>query len=204
MENKLAEINATVVPKTKETLEVLANASGLSVGEVIDRMLLAVSPSDVNDAYLLILDQVLIATQRLEHDQFNEVILMVLKALEDAFAKDEPEEIVSTLKNVVNKLSVRKFLKNNPSILENQKMVFHKVKEVTPLEDYILKIKFIEGCTKKYDVKPLFDELPYFADLKDNDLFSKVYVSGGGYGIIWNDVLDLDCNELWNNGTIIE
>ena len=204
MENKLAEINATVVPKTKETLEVLANASGLSVGEVIDRMLLAVSPSDVNDAYLLILDQVLIATQRLEHDQFNEVILMVLKALEDAFAKDEPEEIVSTLKNVVNKLSVRKFLKNNPSILENQKMVFHKVKEVTPLEDYILEIKFIEGCTKKYDIKPLFDELPYFTDLKDNDLFSKVYVSGGGYGIIWNDVLDLDCNELWNNGTIIE
>lgn len=204
MENKLAEINATVVPKTKETLEVLANASGLSVGEVIDRMLLAVSPSDVNDAYLLILDQVLIATQRLEHDQFNEVILMVLKALEDAFAKDEPEEIVSTLKNVVNKLSVRKFLKNNPSILENQKMVFHKVKEVTPLEDYILEIKFIDGCTKKYDVKPLFDELPYFTDLKDNDLFSKVYVSGGGYGIIWNDVLDLDCNELWNNGTIIE
>lgn len=204
MGNKLAEINATVVPKTKETLEVLANASGLSVGEVIDRMLLAVSPSDVNDAYLLILDQVLIATQRLEHDQFNEVILMVLKALEDAFAKDEPEEIVSTLKNVVNKLSVRKFLKNNPSILENQKMVFHKVKEVTPLEDYILEIKFIEGCTKKYDVKPLFDELPYFTDLKDNDLFSKVYVSGGGYGIIWNDVLDLDCNELWNNGTIIE
>ena len=204
MENKLAEINATVVPKTKETLEVLANASGLSVGEVIDRMLLAVSPSDVNDAYLLILDQVLIATQRLEHDQFNEVILMVLKALEGAFAKDEPEEIVSTLKNVVNKLSVRKFLKNNPSILENQKMVFHKVKEVTPLEDYILEIKFIEGCTKKYDIKPLFDELPYFTDLKDNDLFSKVYVSGGGYGIIWNDVLDLDCNELWNNGTIIE
>lgn len=202
MGNKLAEINATVVPKTKETLEVLANASGLSVGEVIDRMLLAVSPSDVNDAYLLILDQVLIATQRLEHDQFNEVILMVLKALEDAFAKDEPEEIVTTLKNVVNKLSVRKFLKNNPSILENQKMVFHKVKEVTPLEDYILEIKFIEGCTKKYDVKPLFDELPYFTDLKDNDLFSKVYVSGGGYGIIWNDVLDLDCNELWNNGTI--
>ena len=202
MGNKLAEINATVVPKTKETLEVLANASGLSVGEVIDRMLLAVSPSDVNDAYLLILDQVLIATQRLEHDQFNEVILMVLKALEDAFAKDEPEEIVSTLKNVVNKLSVRKFLKNNPSILENQKMVFHKVKEVTPLEDYILEIKFIDGCTKKYDVKPLFDELPYFTDLKDNDLFSKVYVSGGGYGIIWNDVLDLDCNELWNNGTI--
>ena len=62
----------------------------------------------------------------------------------------------------------------------------------------------MKDAQKKYDVKTLFDELPYFTDLKDNDFFSKVYVSGGGYGIIWNDVLDLDCNELWNNGTIIE
>jgi len=203
MEKKLAEINATVIPKTKETLEALATASGLSIGEVIDRMLLAVSPSDVNDAYLLILDQLLITTQRLEHDQFNEVVLMVLNALEDAFAEDEPEEIVKTLKSIVNKLSVKKFIKNNPSAIEDVKtFIHHKIKEITPLDDYILEVKFVEGCTKRYDVKPLFGELPHFTDLKENDLFSKVYVSSGGYGAIWNDVLDLDCNELWYNGTI--
>ena len=171
MGNKLAEINATVVSKTKETLEALASASGLSVGEVIDRMLLAVSPSDVNDAYLIILDQLLIATQRLEADQFNEVVLMVLKALEDAFAKDEPEEIVSTLKNIVEKLTVQK-IKNSAE----PKIHLHKVKSVLPLDDFVLEVTFIEGGTKRYDVKPLFGEIPYFSDLKENDLFSKVIV----------------------------
>ena len=98
---------------------------------------------------------------------------------------------------------IQKLIKDNPSIQENLNMlIHHKIKEVTPLEDYILEVKFVEGCTKRYDIKPLFGELPHFTDLKENDLFSKVYVSGGGYGIIWNDVLDLDCNELWNNGTI--
>ena len=197
MGNKLAEINATVVSKTKETLEALATASGLSVGEVIDRMLLAVSPSDVNDAYLIILDQLLIATQRLEAEQFNEVILMVLKTLEDAFAKDEPEEIVSTLKNIVEKLTVQK-IKNSAK----QKIHLHKVKSVLPLDDFVLEVTFIEGGTKRYDVKPLFGEIPYFSDLTENDIFSKVVVSPGGYGIIWNDDVDLSCDELWENGTI--
>ena len=26
----------------------------------------------------------------------------------------------------------------------------------------------------------------------------------GGYGIIWNEDVDLHCNELWNNGEVIE
>lgn len=203
MSNKLVELKATVISQSKEILESLASASGLTVGEVIDRMLLAVSPTDVNDAFLLILDQVLISTRQLEPEQFNEVILKLLQSIENAFAKDEPEEIVKTLKSIVNKLSAQKFIKNNPSAIEDVKnFIHHKIKEITPLDDYILEIKFIEGCTKRYDVKPLFGELPHFTDLKENDLFSKVYVSSGGYGAIWNDVLDLDCNELWYNGTI--
>lgn len=121
MEKKLMELNTTVRMESKEILDALSDASGLSVGEVIDKMLLAVSPSDVNNAFLLILDQVLIATQRLNQEQFNEVILKVLKSLEDAFAKDEPEEIVSTLKRIVEKLSVKKL-----KIILNKKFIFIK------------------------------------------------------------------------------
>lgn len=197
MEKKWMELNTTVRMESKELLDALADASGLSVGEVIDRMLLAVSPSDVNNAFLLILDQVLIATQRLNQEQFNEVILKVLKSLEDAFAKDEPEEIVSTLKKIVEKLSVKK-IKDNIE----QKIHLHKVKSVVPLEDYILEVTFVEGELKRYDVKPLFGEIPHFIDLKENNLFSKVTVGPGGYGIIWNDDVDLSCDELWENGTI--
>lgn len=197
MEKKLMELNTTVRMESKEILDALADASGLSVGEVIDRMLLAVSPSDVNNAFLLILDQVLIATQRLNQEQFNEVILKVLKSLEDAFAKDEPEEIVYTLKKIVEELSVKK-IKDNIE----RKIHLHKVKSVVPLDDFILEVTFVEGELKRYDVKPLFGEIPHFIDLKENNLFSKVTVGTGGYGIIWNDDVDLSCDELWENGTI--
>ena len=42
-----------------------------------------------------------------------------------------------------------------------------------------------------YEIKLLEDEL----------LFRDVVVDQGGYGIIWNDDLDLSCDELWENGT---
>ena len=195
MDDRLIELNTTVCKETKEVLDALADASGLSAGEVIDRMILAVSPSTAEKAYLLILDQLLIATQRLNHEQFNEVILMVLKALEDAFAKDEPEEIVSTLQGLVEKLSAQKIKDST-----RRKIHLHKVKSVLPLDDFILEVTFVEGGAKRYDVKPLFGKIPYFSDLKENDLFSKVVVSPGGYGIIWNDNVDLSCDELWENG----
>ena len=39
--------------------------------------------------------------------------------------------------------------------------------------------------------------------LKENDLFYKVHVDVGGYGIIWNDKIDLAAEELYYNGNIV-
>ena len=82
--------------------------------------------------------------------------------------------------------------------------MFHKVKAVNALPDYRLSVQFAEGCTKIYDVKPLFDAIPAFKELKEPHLFSEVTVDVGGYGIIWNDDLDLSCDELWENGIVTE
>ena len=82
--------------------------------------------------------------------------------------------------------------------------MFHKIKNVSPLTDYRLSVQFAEGCTKIYDVKPLFDAIPAFKELKELHLFSEVTVDVGGYGIIWNDDLDLSCDELWENGIVTE
>ena len=83
--------------------------------------------------------------------------------------------------------------------------MFHKVKNVFPLPDFKLSVQFSEGATKIYDIKPLFDKIPAFAELKNNpEEFSCVTVDVGGYGIIWNDDLDLSCDELWENGVKIE
>lgn len=83
--------------------------------------------------------------------------------------------------------------------------MFHKVKAITPLQDWRLCVQFAEGVSKIYDIKPLFDEWPQFKELKDSSvLFYDVEVDAGGYGIIWNDELDLSCDELFENGETVE
>ena len=79
-------------------------------------------------------------------------------------------------------------------------MLFHKVKEVTALPDMRLSVRFANGVTKLYDVRPLTARLPVFMQLEDAPLFESVEVDQGGYGVIWNDELDLSCDELWENG----
>lgn len=75
--------------------------------------------------------------------------------------------------------------------------MFHKIKNVSALPDFRLSVQFAEGLTKIYDVKPLFEKIPCLAELKNNmDEFYSVYVDVGGHGIVWNDDLDLSCDEL--------
>ena len=83
--------------------------------------------------------------------------------------------------------------------------MFHKVKAVNALENYRLSVQFAEGITKTYNVSQLFEKWEAFRYLKDNSsLFSNVQVDVGGYGIIWNDELDISCDELYANGEIIK
>ena len=81
--------------------------------------------------------------------------------------------------------------------------MFHKIKMVSPLPNYRLSVQFSEGCTKLYDVAPLFERIPVFAQLKEPNLFSEVQTDVGGYGIVWNDDIDLSCDELWENGVTV-
>lgn len=84
-------------------------------------------------------------------------------------------------------------------------MFFHKIKSVVPISDHRLSVQFSEGVTKVYDMKPLFKRLPVFEQLEHNLAeFDSVSVDIGGYGIVWNDDLDLSCDEIWENGVLIE
>ena len=82
--------------------------------------------------------------------------------------------------------------------------MFYKVKAVKPLKDFILEITFENSTIKYYNVSNLFEKWPNFIDLKNiSGLFENVKVDKGGYGISWNENIDLSCNELWENGYII-
>ena len=82
--------------------------------------------------------------------------------------------------------------------------MFHKIKSVLPKENLIIEVKFENEIKKQYDVKKVMNKWNVFEKLKDNKLFKKVKVDAGGYGISWNENIDLSCEEIWKNGIIIE
>ena len=83
--------------------------------------------------------------------------------------------------------------------------MFHKVKEVSPLSDFRLAVLFESGERRSYDVRPLLEKWQAFKALSDvTGLFNQVKVDAGGYGISWNDEIDLSCNELYFNGKSLE
>ena len=83
--------------------------------------------------------------------------------------------------------------------------MYYKVKEVQPLPAYKILVHFVTGEFKQYNVAPLFEKWDTFKTLSNvNGLFEQVKVDAGGYGISWNDDIDLSCNELWENGIPIE
>ena len=82
--------------------------------------------------------------------------------------------------------------------------MFHKVKEVRPLDNYVLSVQFGEGVVKEYDLKTLMSKVSFFDPLKEKDLFSEVKVDTGGYGKSWTDDIDLSSEELLPNQKDIE
>ena len=79
--------------------------------------------------------------------------------------------------------------------------MFYKVREVRPLPGYALFVVFADGETRRYEVKPLFEKWEPFRALENTKgLFEQVQVDIGGYGIRWNDEIDLSCNELYEHG----
>ncbi len=78
-------------------------------------------------------------------------------------------------------------------------LIVPRVRQVQACDDYVLHITFDNGVIKLYDLKPkLIDER--FSLLRDRGFFKIVQVDGGGFGVSWNDDIDLSENELWTKG----
>ena len=72
---------------------------------------------------------------------------------------------------------------------------------ITAMSDYILRGEFSDGATRYYDAKKLPERWPDFMDLFTiPHLFEQVHLEAGGFGIAWNDYLDLDAIEVWTGG----
>ena len=97
MSDSLCKLSANILPQTKKCLDKLKEATGLSDGEIIDRVLVRWQAKDPQIAAQLILDAILIHTNQLEPDDFNKAIFEVLTLLKGSLSDTEPEEIIETI-----------------------------------------------------------------------------------------------------------
>ena len=79
--------------------------------------------------------------------------------------------------------------------------MFHKITSLATLPDYILLVGFANGEFKQFDLKALINKYPPFATLKDVDgLYEQATIDAGGYGIVWNDDLDISAEGIYEKG----
>lgn len=72
------------------------------------------------------------------------------------------------------------------------------------MDNLHISVLFQNGVEKRYDVRNLYPVFPQFHRLEiEPTLFAQVQVDIGGYGISWDDTLDLDAEELWENGITV-
>lgn len=82
--------------------------------------------------------------------------------------------------------------------------MFHKIKNVYPKDNMLIEIEFDNKIKKEYDIKIILNKWNIFKELKNEELFKKVKIDAGGYGISWNENIDLSCEELWERGKNIK
>ena len=76
--------------------------------------------------------------------------------------------------------------------------------ELVEFKNNLIYAKFNDGKIVSYNIRQLYDQFPIFKKLEnDHLLFNNGIIAPGGCGIIFNDEIDIACEELYENGTLI-
>ena len=78
--------------------------------------------------------------------------------------------------------------------------MFHKITEIDIKDNFIIIAKFDNGIKKQYNMKKMIEKFEVFREIENIAVFKMVKVDQGGYGIVWNDDIDLSSEEIWKNG----
>lgn len=69
-------------------------------------------------------------------------------------------------------------------------------------EGTILRVLFMDGLTKQYDMEHAIKDIPELEPLRNRETFLKGHLEMGG--IVWNDDLDISIEEIYENGKIVK
>ena len=82
--------------------------------------------------------------------------------------------------------------------------MFYHANKVKFLEGVVVELTFQDGKIIQYDLSQLFSKYPQFKELLSNRaLFENGKLDPGGYGVIWNDQLDIDSTAIYYDGVLV-
>ncbi|MBE6133424.1 MAG: DUF2442 domain-containing protein [Erysipelotrichaceae bacterium] len=82
--------------------------------------------------------------------------------------------------------------------------MFYHANKVKFLEGVVVELTFQDGKIIQYDLSQLFSKYPQFKELLLNRaLFENGKLDPGGYGVIWNDQLDIDATAIYYDGVLV-
>ena len=79
-----------------------------------------------------------------------------------------------------------------------------EILDVQPLENLNLLVKFKNGAKKLIDINPYLKRFSIFQELKNRAVFENVKVDSSGWGIVWNNRIDLSACDVWEYGKDIK
>ena len=79
--------------------------------------------------------------------------------------------------------------------------MFHKATDLKFKDGTVLELTFQDGKVKRYDMSVLFEKYPSLHALCDRELFLTGHLMG--YGIIWNDDLDIETETIYVEGKTV-
>jgi hypothetical protein len=77
-----------------------------------------------------------------------------------------------------------------------------KIEGLIIQDDYTIIVSFDNGVKKKFDIFSRLNDAR-FEPLKNKSLFKNAQIDKGGYGISWNDEIDLSEYEIWTYGELL-
>lgn len=82
-------------------------------------------------------------------------------------------------------------------------MQYPRIHKAHAVDDFTLVVEFTNQEVKKYDVRQLLS-IPMFSRLRQPAFFKSFKIETGGYGIVWDEEIDISEYELWKNGVTVE
>jgi hypothetical protein len=97
------------------------------------------------------------------------------------------------------------YLDHSESDLTSEVDMIYRIKELTPMSCYRLRVVFDDGKTVIYDVKEDIDTIPAFKQLESiHGLFQNVQLDQSRTCVYWNDEVDLPSDTIYEYGKTVE